>query len=213
MQDPPSGRRSYGCVYKVMVCSQVGNLWGWREINQYPHFNPLCSITNHDIYLKGKYYWYLYECPGGELKHYLLWFDMRAESFGTISLPFNPPEQYGNGGKAFIRCMFSVMNDTIALIGYRDQRSEVWLMIKNDSDVNWQKYACFDNGNDYWQPMQIWNQDRHLLICRMGAEEDDREPHLVSIDLVTGEKKNRLYNINTYSEDCSLAYSQSLKMF
>ncbi|XP_031102507.1 putative F-box/kelch-repeat protein At3g17570 [Ipomoea triloba] len=202
-----------GCVCKVMVCNQVDNLWGWREINQYPHFDSLWATSDYDIYLKGKYYWYLCAYPGDEIKQYLLWFDMSAESFGTISLPFNPPEQYGNGGKAFIRCMVSVMNDTIALIGYREQRSEVWLMIENDSDVNWHKYACFDNGNDYWQPMQIWNQDRHLLICRTGAEEDDREPHLVSIDLVTGEKKKRLNNIDTFSEKCFLAYSESLKMF
>lgn len=43
------------------------------------------------------------------------------------------------------------------------------------------------NVEKFWQPMQIWNHKRQLLVCRMGDEENDREPQLVSIDLVTGE--------------------------
>ncbi|XP_019186883.1 PREDICTED: uncharacterized protein LOC109181529 [Ipomoea nil] len=112
-------------------------------------------------------------------------------------------------------CKFprELLIEILARLPEKENHWEVWLMIENDSDVNWYKYAWFDNGDDFWKPMQIWNQDRHLLICRMGAEEDDREPHLVSIDLVTGEKKKRIHNINTHSSECFLAYSESLKMF
>lgn len=38
----------------VMVCSQVGDLWSWRQIDGVPHFRLDAS---NDFYLKGKYYW------------------------------------------------------------------------------------------------------------------------------------------------------------
>nr|GMD39953.1 putative F-box protein At1g19160 [Ipomoea batatas] len=205
------------CEHKVMVCSQVDNIWVWREINPYPIIDRLWLLGRpyEDIYFKGKYYWNFYAYRvRSVLTPHLLCFDISAESFGTISLPSNPPCQYGNEGEGLLHAVVSVMNDTIALIGYIEERWEVWLMMQNDSDVNWHKYACIDCGDDILRPIRIWNQDRHLLMYRVGAEIDDCEPHFVSIDLVTGEKKMRIDNINIDTEEqFFLAYNETLKTF
>ncbi|XP_019186872.1 PREDICTED: F-box protein At1g30790-like [Ipomoea nil] len=165
------------CEYKVMVCSEVDNIWGWREINPHPLFDRLWPRPYHDIYLKGKYYWNFYGYSDrGSFTPYLLCFDISAETFGTISLPSDPPCQNGDEGKGLVHANVSVMNDTIALIGYRggrrrrDGRWEVWLMMQNGSEVNWHKYASIGGGDDILRPIRIWNQDRHLLMQRMNAE-------------------------------------------
>nr|GLL36748.1 F-box protein At1g30790-like [Ipomoea trifida] len=206
------------CEHKVMVCSQVDNIWVWREINPYPHFAHLWARLwvrpYQDIYFKGKYYWNFYAYDErGLFKPYLLWFDFSAEIFGKIRMPSNPPGQYGNERGYLLHAVVSVMNDTIAYLGYHKKRWEVWLMMQNGSDVNWHKYACIDRPREVLRPKRIWNQDRHVLIYRMGPKIDDRDPHLVSIDLVTGEIKMRIDNINIHPDQFFLAYNESLKMF
>nr|GLL25312.1 F-box/kelch-repeat protein At3g23880-like [Ipomoea trifida] len=168
----------------VMVCSQVGDSWSWRQIDGVPHFRLDAS---NDFYLKGKYYLR----TRNEDKHELLWFDMGDEVFGTLELPSN----IGT---------FSVttMNETIALLSFPNSENgkciEIWLMNENNNNINWYKQTSIYCGASI-DPAAISISDSHLLVfpcvicCLDWDDEDTYVPYLISIDLVT--ERRRMINV------------------
>nr|GMD25819.1 putative F-box protein At1g19160 [Ipomoea batatas] len=182
--------------YITMVYSQVrGDSWSLSQTN-----SPLSFYTfqwehclegiSEDFYLKGRYYWG-YKSPSND--PYLLWFDMDEEVFGTIELPSN-----------VIIASFTIMNETIALLGYSTVGDsnciEIWLMIENDNNTYWHKQAIIDcvvnvDNNERWRALGIWNVDNELLVfldttLHWDPFFDEMEvPYFISIDLVTQERK------------------------
>nr|GMD21022.1 putative F-box protein At1g19160 [Ipomoea batatas] len=180
----------------VMVCSQVGDSWNWRQIDAVPE-GPrqyLLLSNTRDFYLKGRYYWLC--CESG----LLIWFDLDDENFGKIKIPLECRTE-----------IITIMNDTIALIDFAklvgDERFiNIWLMDENDNCITWRKHSTIHFGrmsDHYWTPVGIWNLGGQLLVFSSDIEiryneidgEDDvifkdgSGPNLISIDLVTREKK------------------------
>nr|GMD22864.1 putative F-box protein At1g19160 [Ipomoea batatas] len=118
---------------------------------------------------------------------------MDEEVFGTIELPSN-----------VIIASFTIMNETIALLGYSTVGDssciEIWLMIENDNNTYWHKQAIIDcvvnvDNNERWRALGIWNVDNELLVfldttLHWDPFFDEMEvPYFISIDLVTQERK------------------------
>nr|GMC72178.1 putative F-box protein At1g19160 [Ipomoea batatas] len=173
----------------VMVCSQVEDSWKWRQIDAVHGLEhiPYLNYTR-DCYLKGKYYWL---CS----TDHLIWFDMDDETFGNIKIPSGLDTHF-----------ITVMNDTIAVISlphmFVDDEDfiNIWLMDENNNNINWQKHSSihFDCSiTSYWTPVGIWNLGGQLLVFSSDMElqgdvpsfKDGCGPDLISIDLVTQEKK------------------------
>ncbi|XP_019199483.1 PREDICTED: putative F-box protein At1g19160 [Ipomoea nil] len=185
----------------VMVCSQVGNLWSWRQIDAALYSPYLRSLMRTgDFYFKGKYYW-----PKAD--NDLIWFDLDDEVFGKIELPSDV--------KNLLH--YTVMNESIAVFtGLRpctvnEFCTEIWVMDENNNN-NWHKHAIIPSSddifrNEHFDPIGFWNPRGHLLVFsgRMDLmytnfydnDIDDEEfyfkpgigPNLISIDLETHEKK------------------------
>ncbi|XP_019162646.1 PREDICTED: uncharacterized protein LOC109159085 [Ipomoea nil] len=183
----------------VMVCSQVDDSWNWRQVDVPQALKYLLpSAYFGDFYFKGKYYWY--GLPG------LIWFDMDDEVFGMINTPFELKINF-----------FTFTNETIVCVSQPilppDEQGKVyfdiWLMEENNNIFNWHKQTriLFHSMGEQWMPVGIWNPSGHLLMLVsylnpdffMRDEIEDIEdsdvpffkngPDLISIDLVTQEKK------------------------
>nr|GMD44602.1 putative F-box protein At1g19160 [Ipomoea batatas] len=186
----------------VMVCSQVGSFWSWRQIDaalysSYLHY----PMSTGDFYFKGKYYW-------PKIGEYLVWFDLDDEVFGKIEPPCN--------GKDLL--YFTVMNESIAVITgikpctVNELCIEIWVMDENDNNINWHKHASIPRSGDIWRTehfntIGFWNPSGHLLVFSglfdlmytnfYDNQYYDEEfvfkrgigPNLISIDLETYEKK------------------------
>nr|GMD46340.1 putative F-box protein At1g19160 [Ipomoea batatas] len=186
----------------VMVCSQVGNFWSWRQIDAALYSPYLHSpLSTGDFYFKGKYYW-------PQIGEYLVWFDLDDEVFGKIELPCN-----GTNVRHF-----TVMNESIAVITgikpctVNELCIEIWVMDENDNNISWHKHASIPRSGDIWRTehfdmIGFWNPSGHLLVFSglfdlMYTNLHDNQyydeefvfkrgigPNLISIDLETYEKK------------------------
>ncbi|XP_019187040.1 PREDICTED: uncharacterized protein LOC109181633 [Ipomoea nil] len=199
----------------VMVCSQIGDSWGWRQIDEVP---GAAVQSDQSFYLKGRYYWRWF----GDLKiGRLVWFDFSDENFGIIEFPT----------RCFVASV-TIMNDNIALLSCEGPTVgglswegpkdciEIWLMSENENDSNiyWHKHASincttsieyrknwspegnFSRDKECWSPIGIWKLGGrdHLLVCPeyngYRSKEDENEGrytlYVISIDLVTQEWKS-----------------------
>ncbi|VFQ74122.1 unnamed protein product [Cuscuta campestris] len=202
----------------VLVCNQVGDSWGWRQIESFPHIqDEFCVDNSADFYSQGKYYWCLLMYPDQKpAKEYLLWFDIGDEVFGLVGLPDKPLGGYGNWGR---KCVWTG-DGIIALICHRENLWEVWFLKESNNNnnssnnVGWHKEASFDISRKWieWFPMKIWNLKRDLLISGWCLDDcGGITKFLVSIDLVTREKRV-IDNICAHSGVCVAVYSESLKL-
>nr|GMD44601.1 putative F-box protein At1g19160 [Ipomoea batatas] len=185
----------------VMVCSQVGDLWSWRQIDVALDSLYLGSLIfgSRDFYFKGKYYW-----QSG--KGHLVWFDIDDEIFGKIERPSNVK------GLDF----FTVMNESIVAVTMRlpctenEACNEIWVMDENNNNISWNKQkSIFSSGDmlEYFYPIGFWDPSGHLLVFSGHMEirysnyyhdynideevyfKDGFGPRLISIDLETHERK------------------------
>nr|GMD47139.1 putative F-box protein At1g19160 [Ipomoea batatas] len=188
----------------VMVCSQVGDVWSSRQIDAtLDSLHLPLLLDTRDFYLNGRYYW-------KSFKGHLVWFDMDDEVFGKIELPSNVE----------VLDLYTVMNDSIALFTFpqlcteNEVCIEIWVMDENNNNINWHKQASFFSskdilGNEYFDPIGIWNPNGHLLVFSGPREvrytnynsyyndplveefyfKEGCGSNLISIDLETHEKK------------------------
>ncbi|XP_019178066.1 PREDICTED: putative F-box protein At1g19160 [Ipomoea nil] len=184
----------------VMVCSQVGDLWSWRQIDVALDSLDLGFLYyTRDFYFKGKYYWQ-------SLKGHLVWFDIDDEVLGKIERPSNAKNlDY-----------YAVMNESIVVVTVpqpcteNEDCIEIWVMDENINNINWNKQTSIFSSSDileYFAPIGFWNPSGHLLVFAghmeirytnfFNTDYDDEElyfkdgfgPNLISIDLETDEKK------------------------
>ncbi|CAH9082151.1 unnamed protein product, partial [Cuscuta epithymum] len=201
---------SRGNVYHiiVMVGSQVGDSWCWRQIDA-TNINCDYLYFIEDFYMKGRYYWRVMAISS-TLSTYereqLLWFDMDDEVFGRLELP------------SHIGCgMFTTSDETIAFLGYpiveNNYQIEIWLMAEDDNrHINWHKYTTIDSQHyPDERPIGIWN--RNLLLFPPLPNTDsftfdtDSVPYLISTNLATGER-NIMY-VTEERRNINIAYNSS----
>ncbi|CAH9103090.1 unnamed protein product [Cuscuta epithymum] len=192
----------------VMVGSQVGDSWCWREIDA-KNITGVDLYMIEDFYLKGRYYWRVmvqYPALSTYDRERLLWFDMDDEIFGILELP------------SHIGCgLVTPMNETIAFLGYpilaNNYQIEIWLMHEDDNHhFNWHKHTSIDSRlYPDEHPIGIWNH--HLLLIPPMPQTDSFTldanfvPSLISSDLITGERD--IMYVTEERKNIDIAYNSS----
>ncbi|XP_062098246.1 uncharacterized protein LOC133804111 [Humulus lupulus] len=152
-----------------MVHTLGTNSSSWRVIK----FDVLEDILNHNVkgmYCKGAYYW-LYQTRNEGV---ILSFDMSAEIFCRIPIPYHEVQQKCNCNRERLR--LGEWNQSVALfvateLNWDSSLYELWVLVdsvdKGFANTHWIKCLITGPLQPQYSPFEFWKDDELFLLADM----------------------------------------------